>query len=107
VLRALVRALTVERRRIVEREEHPEQVAVREDIRVEGELNDLSVTGRAAADLLIAGIRPFPAGISGHGLLDSPQLAKRRVEAPEASAAEGGELAHFFSSKSREQELIQ
>ena len=64
VLRPDVAALAIERGRIVQCEEHTQQVAIRELVRVERHLHDLGVAGRAGAYRLVAGVGHVSAGVS-------------------------------------------
>src|ERR1700694_49759 len=87
-----VATLRVEGSRIVESEEHPEQVAITDDRGIEGDLHDLGVAGRAGAHGLIARIGDVAAGVARLDLADAPQLLEDRLEAPEAAAGESSEL---------------
>src|SRR6185295_236769 len=88
VLRSDIRALPVLSRRVMNREEDTEQIAERDDRRIERDLHDLGVAGRPAADVAIARARRFAARIARYDLFDAVQLTKYGVETPEASAAE-------------------
>jgi len=63
--------------------------AVRYDVRVEGQLHDLRVAGRAGTHLPVGRIRDVTAGVAGHHVLDAVDLLVDRLEAPETAAAEG------------------
>src|SRR5207244_1796525 len=98
ILCADVAALPVEGGGIVDREQHAEQVAIRDDVGVERDLCDFGVAGRSAAHLLVRGVRPLSTRVTAHDLFDSAKLTKRGIETPEATAPKRGELAHFVRS---------
>ena len=79
-----------ERRRVVDREEHAQQVAKREDGRVERHAHDLGVAGSAAAHVFVARIGVAPARVAGLHVEYAVEVAKYGIEAPEATAAENG-----------------
>src|SRR5579883_3071783 len=58
-----VRPLAVRRRGIVGRKEHLQDLPERDHGRVERDLHDLRVPGRAGADLLVGRVRDGPAGV--------------------------------------------
>ncbi len=93
VLRADVGALPVLGGRIVDREEHIQEVAVGDHRGIEADLHHLGVAGAAAADLLVARMVDVAAGIAGHYALDPLEILEHRLQAPEAPATKGGELA--------------
>src|SRR6185312_9353487 len=92
VLRPDVAALSILRRWIVNREEHVEQIAIRDLRRIVRDLYDFGVASIAAAHFAIRGIRLGSTSVARHDALDALQLAIDAVEAPEAAAAKGGYL---------------
>src|SRR5207247_138839 len=97
ILATHVAALAVERSRVVQREEHTEQVAIGELVRVERHLHHLGVPRRAGANRLVARIGYVPAGIPRDDFRDAAQLLEDRLETPEAAATQSGQLcAHLF-----------
>src|SRR2546421_1706134 len=93
VLRAHVAALTVQRRRVVNREEHVQQLVERHDGGIEADLHDLGVTGGAGAHVLVRRVGHTTPRIAGLDLLHALQLLERGFEAPEAPAGEGRDFA--------------
>src|SRR5439155_11013533 len=93
VLRADVPTLTVQRGRVVNREEDVEQVVERYDGGVEGDLDDLGVARGAGADFLVRRVRDAPAGVARLHLLDALQILEGRLEAPEAPAGQSSDFA--------------
>src|SRR5690606_32548854 len=83
VLRADVGALAVQRRGVVDREEDAQQVAVGELVRVELDLHDLRVAGRAGADLLVRRVGHVAAGVAGLHAQHATQIEENGFEAPE------------------------
>src|SRR2546430_15990278 len=92
VLRAHVAALTVQCRRIVNREEHVQQLVERYDGGIEADLHDLGVTGGAGAHVLVRRVGHMAPRVAGLDLLDALQLLERGFEAPEAAAGERGDF---------------
>ena len=82
----------VERGRVVEGEEHLEQLAVGDDCGIEGDLHDLRVPRRAGAHRFVARMGHVPARVARRHARDAPQLLEHGLEAPEAAAGEGGEF---------------
>src|ERR1035437_1066528 len=93
VLRALVAALPIERGGIVDREEHVEQVSVAHDLGVERDADNLGVSRRAAADLLVRGARAGSAGVPALHGPNTLELEVHGFETPEAPAGERGLFA--------------
>jgi hypothetical protein len=93
VLRAHIRTLPVQRRRIVHAEKHLEQIVIADLLRIEGDLHDLCMSGRSGTHLLIRGVRARAARIAGDDALHAAQLAEERIDAPEASGAKGRDFA--------------
>ena len=94
VLGADVMALAVERRRVVDREEDLEQLAVGDDVGIERDAHRLGVAGAARADRLIGRIRVLPADVAGLDRLDALHPVIDRLQAPEAPA---GQRGYFFA----------
>ena len=92
VLRAGIRPLAIERRRVVDHEEDIEDLAEGDDGGVERHLDDLGVAGRAGADLLVGGVRPDAAGVAGLDLLDAAQPLEDGLDAPETAARQRDNL---------------
>jgi hypothetical protein len=93
VLRADVRTLTVQLRRVVsDREKDAKQLSVRNLRWVEHHANDFSVTGAARADLLVRRRRDVAAGVAGHSALDAFNMLVDRLNSPEAAAGEYRDL---------------
>ncbi len=90
ILRTDIVALPIARRRVVEGEEHAQQVAKIEHGRIERQPHDLGMARVAAADLFIRRVGGFAAGVAGFHGPDAVQFAKHRVETPEAAAAQDG-----------------
>ena len=88
VLRSDVVALAIERRRVVDREKHPEQVGVRQHGRIELDAHDFGVAGVSAAHLVVGRVRRSSAGVAGFDRHDALELVEDRFEAPETSSAE-------------------
>src|SRR5690606_37186442 len=92
VLRADVVALTVLGGGVVDGEEDPQQVAVADDLWVEGHLHHLGVAGLAGAHLLVGGVGYVAAGVARLDALHALELVVDRLEATEAAARQGGDL---------------
>ena len=87
ILRAAVRALTVELRRVVrDREIDLQDLAVGHLMRVEGHLHAFGVAGAARAHGFIVGVLCVAAGIAGHREGDALDVLVDGLDAPEASA---------------------
>jgi hypothetical protein len=89
ILRPHIRSLAIQCRRIMDGEEDAEQIAVREDGRVESNLNHLGVPGRPGADVTVARLFGLPAGVARLHRRHAVQLVKDRLapETPPASVA--------------------
>src|SRR5205085_5640715 len=96
ILRANVRALTVQGRRVVYGEEDFEQFAVGDGRRVEGYLHDLGVARRALADLPVGRALDVPARVARRDALDAAQLLVDRLKTTEATARERRQLFRLF-----------
>jgi hypothetical protein len=92
VLSADVRALAVERRRVMNLPKDFQQLLVRYARWVVLNLDNLGVSGLASANRSIAGIWDGAAGVSDGHIDDSGDLAKTRFDTPEAS---GGKYRDF------------
>src|SRR5215211_3767539 len=92
VLGPAVRSLPIDLRRVVHRPEHLEELVVRDDVRVEGHLDDLGVAGGAGADEPVVGVLDEAPAIARDGLDHARDLPEDVLDAPEAAGAEGGEL---------------
>src|SRR5256885_5511715 len=93
ILRPDVASLPVQLGRILDREEDPQDVRERNDVRIERDLHGLRVPCRVRADGLVRGIRESTAGVSDLHLLDAAELLEHRLKAPETPAREGDDLA--------------
>src|SRR5207244_8502171 len=93
ILGADVATLSIQRGRIVDGEEDPQDVRERDDAWVERNLHGLGVARRVRADGLVGGVREPTAGISNLHFLDAAELLEHRLKAPETSAGEGEDLA--------------
>jgi len=71
VLRADVRALAIQRRRVVHAEKDVQQVAERDNRGVERDVDDLGVARRAAADLTVRRVDDVAARVAGLDALDT------------------------------------
>jgi hypothetical protein len=88
-MRADVRTLTVELRRIVHhREEDLQELAVADGVRIVGDLDRFRVAGGAGGDLLVGRVGKVAAGIAGDGIDDPFGMLEHRLHAPEAAAGE-------------------
>ena len=67
-----------------------EDLTVGDHFRVERDLDDLRMTGAAAAHLLVGRIGHVSAGIPRNDALDAAQLVVDGLQAPEASASQRG-----------------
>src|SRR5579864_4374712 len=92
ILCSMVGTLAVELCRVVHLEEEIDQLFVTDLRRIEGNLDDLSVVGGAAAHLTVARICDMTAGIAGYNVTDAGHLAKEGLHAPKASGAKCGFL---------------
>lgn len=92
VLCAHVIALAIERRRVMDGEEHVEQIGKAHDLWIERDLDDLRVAGRAIADGLVSGIGNMPTGIAGDHIRDTLELIVDGFQTPETAPGEGGDF---------------
>src|SRR5690606_16075722 len=86
VLRPNVVALTVQRRRVVDGEEHIQQVAVADHARIERYLHRLGMSGITGAYRPVSRIGDVTARIAGNHVLDALQLVVDRFQTPETTA---------------------
>src|SRR5207245_8326935 len=93
VVRARVAARTVQRGRVVNREERVQELVERHDGGIEGDLHDLGMAGGAGAHVLVRRVGHVAPRVARLHLLDALQLLKRGFEAPEAPAGEGRDFA--------------
>src|SRR5207247_9249558 len=100
VLRAGVRTLPVESRRIVVFPEHFQEVLVRNLGRVVFHLHGFSVSGPARADVSISRILQSSPHISHRGIDDTGNLTKRGFGSPKTTHPKSGlvHTIHSFSS---------
>src|SRR6266540_285125 len=98
VVVADVPTLAVQLRRIVLAPEHVEQLLVRHPPGVVGHLDDLGVSGRVRADVLVGRVLERSARVADASRRDSFHLTERRLDAPEAAGAQGCLLLHYSSS---------
>ncbi len=87
VLRAVVVALPVQRRGVMDREKRLEHVPIGQNRWVKRDLDDLRVARVAVADFLVGGIRVLAARVAGHDGLYALEFLVRGLDAPEATAA--------------------
>lgn len=90
VLRAGVGALAVEGGGVVGIPEEVDQLLVGDFFRVVGDLHDFGVAGSAAADLFVGGVFGGASGVAGDDGDHAGMAFVDGLDAPEASAAEGG-----------------
>src|ERR1700674_5089374 len=88
VLVTVVGALAVQGRRVVHVPEGIQQLVVRDLCRVVSDLDRLSVTGPARADLLVGRVVPVAARITRNGIDDAGDLVEEVLDPPKASARE-------------------
>ncbi|MFM1943652.1 MAG: hypothetical protein RI897_2634 [Verrucomicrobiota bacterium] len=91
VLSAVIGALGVEGSRVMDFPEDFQDLAVGDDFRVVGDLNDLGVAGGAITDLFISGIRGMSTGVARDDGFDSIESFEGGFKAPEASSSQGGD----------------
>src|SRR6202161_122565 len=96
VLAAQIEALAVAGGRIVDPPEHLEQLRIADLGRVEPHLDRLGMAGAVPADLPVGGVRDVAAGIADSGPQHPVDLAKRRLDTPEASGGECGALGSLW-----------
>ena len=93
IRRAFVRALTVQRRRVVRLPENFQQLVVGNLRGIKFNLRHLGMAGRLGADFLIGRIFRGAAGESARDGNDAGQPFKNGLHAPEAAAAEVGDFS--------------
>src|SRR6185369_6946818 len=93
ILRAGVRALAVQLRRVVhDGEEDLQDLAVADLLRIVLDLDRLGVSGRAGADHGVVRGHLAAAGIAGHGVEHASGVLVYALHAPEAAAGDHGGL---------------
>ena len=93
VLRADIRSLPVQLRRIVRHgEEYLQELAIADSLRIVGDLDRFGVAGGAGADGRVAGGGLAAPRISGDGVHHARGVLKHALNAPEAAAREHGLL---------------
>src|SRR5690606_16275929 len=95
VLCADVGALTVEGRRVVDREEDVEQIAIGDYGGIELYADDRPVAGAAAANLVVRRLLDVPARVAGFDGVNAAQVVEHGLQAPEAAAGENGGLTRI------------
>src|SRR6185312_2245870 len=80
--------LTIERRWIVDGEEHVEQVPVRHDAGIVLDPNDLGMSRGAGTDLFVRRVRARASRIPALDAVHALELEEHRLETPEAAAGE-------------------
>jgi hypothetical protein len=88
VLRAHVRTLPVQCRRVMYVEENLQDFPVRNLSRVEGHPDSFGMTGLSSADLLIGGIDGRAPSIAGQYILDTVNLLEDSLDTPETATRE-------------------
>jgi len=88
ILRARIVPLPIQRGRIMDGEEDLEQIGEADLRRIEGDADDLHVTGVAGADLPIGGIRSASTHVAGFDRGHALQAIEDRFQTPETSATE-------------------
>ena len=74
-------------------EENLEQVAERDQRRVEGDLHNLGMASRAVTDFFIAGVADATAGIARNDAFDALEIVEHGLQAPETAAGQRGNFA--------------
>ncbi len=92
VLRADIVSLAVEGGGIVIGEEDLQKFPVGDFLRVEGDLDDLCMTGLAGANLFVGRVIKVPAGIARFDFGNSEEIVIDRFQAPETSSSKCGYL---------------
>src|SRR5690606_27711128 len=92
ILRADVVALAVERRRVVNAEEHREQLAIADLLRVELDAHRLRMAGVATAHRFVARIAHGAAGVARLDRQNAAHLEECGLQTPEAAAGKYGDL---------------
>jgi len=91
VLRPHVVALAIQGGRIVNAEEHLQNLAVADLARVEAHLHHFGMASPPAADLLVGRVGHVAPRVARNYVGNALQLVVHRLEAPEAPSAEGGD----------------
>ena len=100
ILRAVIRPLAVQLRRVMrDRKEDPQQLAIGDLRRIVGHLDRFRVPGHAGADHLVVRRLGVAAGVARHGLGHALDVAVHRLDAPEATARENGGLRSLDRSR--------
>ena len=97
ILRPDVRTLTIEGRRIVDREEDAQDIDERDGLRVECDLDRLRMPRRVRAHGLVRGVCEMAAGISDLDLFDAAEVLEQGLQAPEAAAGDCGTFSRTTS----------
>jgi hypothetical protein len=92
VLRAHVRALAVQGRRVVDREEHRQEILERHAVGIVLHLNNLGMAGVPPTDRFVGRVLDVATGVAGGRGLDTHQFVERGLDTPETAAAERGGL---------------
>src|SRR6266403_3056934 len=92
ILRADIRTLSIQSRRIMIRPENLQQLFVADFGRIKLYLHDLSVPRFVGADIFVGGVRLCSSGVSDCGRDYALQVAKRLLDSPEAAGPECGFL---------------
>src|SRR5262249_4689726 len=87
-----VSALAIQRRRVVEREEQLDEIAIRDHVRVERHLNHFGVAGPSGAHGFVRGIRRRATRVPRLHLRHAFEPLEHGLDAPEATSTEGCEL---------------
>src|SRR5437016_415978 len=93
ILCASVASLAIDRGRVVKGEEQLQDLAIGNHGRVEGDLDHLDMPGVAGAHFLIRGAGNHTAGVARYDLVHAAELLEDGFDAPETTAAEGGEFS--------------
>lgn len=91
VLGAVIGALGVEGRWVMDFPEDFQDLAIGDDLGVVGDLDDFGVAGGAIADLFIGRIRGMSTGVTRDDGFDSVESFEGGFKTPEASSSEGGD----------------
>ncbi len=92
VLCAGVGPLPVQGGWVMYREEDSKYISERDNLLVEGDLDNFGMPGSPTADLLVTGIWHCPAGVSAFNSLNTIQIPEDRLRAPEATATKSCNL---------------
>src|SRR5256885_10678042 len=94
ILRPGVIALAIERGRIVDHEEHLQDLLERHLPGVEGELRYLGMAGFPRADLLVTGVRRRAAHITRLDRIHALEVVEYGLQAPETASGKSGDFLH-------------